>query len=390
MLTVDFRVERAFSGARGPRNKTARHNWWPVAFSRDVQAQPRKPKAVTLFGEPLVLFTNVDGHVECVADVCAHSSAALSQGFVEGGELVCRYHGWRYTKGGTCAYPRELAGKRGTTLYSYRVVDDGHLIWVYPSHDEPVEFVNPLFEFTRRAGVNVNGFQSREFTFHQRWELWQASFIDSKHRDFAHPKTILQSQQATTEEFFDVGITPAATAVNAKHDRVLGLFTYLTFSPEEEHRHRQFLTIMPVSDILPPRVAYRLFAALRIPKIIAAIAYEDYFLIYKQAERVRQGASKWGIRGKYGCSDAAERFIEWHLAAEKEPVWFAGYGEGGKPHFRREKGDNPLKMQSQVEDSGLDLGPYQNGDHTLAEPHTWRRLKLYDQAVKALASWVAR
>lgn len=392
MHRLEVKKVRAFETARGERDKTTRHHWWPVAYSRAVRDDVTKPVAVTLFGEPLVLFQAEDGAIQCVADVCAHNSAALSQGFVEGGQLVCRYHGWRYAKGGTCAHPPELSGKKATTLYSYPVVDDGLVIWIFPTHDEPVEFVNPLVDFTRRAGVEVSAYRTREFDFHQPWELWAASFIDSSHRAFAHPKTITPSQQDSTSEYFDLGLTPSATGVDARHDRILGFFTYLLFSPVSENRHKQFLTIFPTSQILPFSVSYRLFSALRLPQMVASIAYEDYFLIVKQAERIAQGASKWGIRGKYG-SPESDQFIDWHIGKEKDDVWFDGYSSEGKPKLRpalpaRRRLD--VVDDSVVNDSGFDLGPYSGKDRALRAPTTWDRLQPFDQAVKKVVSWVSR
>jgi nitrite reductase/ring-hydroxylating ferredoxin subunit len=392
MQSIEVRARRSFSDRRGPRDKTARHNWWPVAYASEVRADPTKPRSVTLFGEPLVLFAAEDGSLQCVADLCAHNSAALSQGYVERGELVCRYHGWRYGAGGRCTSPPDLAGKKSTTRYAYPVVDDGLIVWVYPSRDEPVEFVNPLVEYTGRAGVHVRGYRPRVFEFDQAWELWAASFLDRTHHEHAHPNTIIRTQRETVRGFFDEKVTPAATAVHAKHDRVLGLFLYLLFSPVDEHRHKQFLTLLPTSDLLPARAAYGLFRALRVPQVVAYIAYEDYYLIAKQAERIGQGAAKWGIRGKYG-SPLSEQLIDWHLAREKDAVWFEGYSPDGTPLLRPSspprRRPGPV-VSPLVEDSGYEIGPYSNGDRRLREPDTWRRLNPYDQAVKSLATRILR
>src|SRR5205823_631599 len=42
-------------------------------------------------------------------DVCVHRGTALSLGCVEGDELVCAYHGWRYRGDGACAAIPQLA-----------------------------------------------------------------------------------------------------------------------------------------------------------------------------------------------------------------------------------------------------------------------------------------
>ena len=67
--------------------------WHPVAWSREIAAQPF---AVTLLGEPLVVVRRSDGEVAAFADECPHRGAPLSFGRVEGQELVCAYHGWRF------------------------------------------------------------------------------------------------------------------------------------------------------------------------------------------------------------------------------------------------------------------------------------------------------
>jgi vanillate O-demethylase monooxygenase subunit len=73
--------------------------WHPVAYAADVAAAPR---AATLLGEPLVLWRDVRGAAHVFRDVCVHRGTALSLGRVEGDEIVCAYHGWRYGGDGAC------------------------------------------------------------------------------------------------------------------------------------------------------------------------------------------------------------------------------------------------------------------------------------------------
>ncbi len=73
--------------------------WHPVAYATDVAAAPR---ATTLPGEPLVLWRDAGGAPRVFRDVCVHRGTALSLGCVEGDEIVCAYHGWRYRGDGAC------------------------------------------------------------------------------------------------------------------------------------------------------------------------------------------------------------------------------------------------------------------------------------------------
>ena len=66
--------------------------WHPVAYADAVTG----PHATTLLGEPLVLWRDARGGVHAFRDVCVHRGTALSLGRVDGNEIVCAYHGWRY------------------------------------------------------------------------------------------------------------------------------------------------------------------------------------------------------------------------------------------------------------------------------------------------------
>jgi len=79
--------------------------WHPVAYAETVAA----PHATMLLGEPLVLWRDAHGGVRAFRDVCVHRGTALSLGRVEGDEIVCAYHGWRYGADGACTAIPQLA-----------------------------------------------------------------------------------------------------------------------------------------------------------------------------------------------------------------------------------------------------------------------------------------
>jgi len=75
--------------------------WHPVAWTHEVAHQP---VAVTLLGEPLVIVRGPTGDAAAYIDECPHRGAPLSLGRLEGDELVCAFHGWRFGPDGaaTC------------------------------------------------------------------------------------------------------------------------------------------------------------------------------------------------------------------------------------------------------------------------------------------------
>ena len=80
--------------------------WHPVAYAADVA---RAPYATTLLDEPLVVWRDSSGALHAFRDVCVHRGTALSLGCVEGDEIVCAYHGWRYRSDGACTVIPQLA-----------------------------------------------------------------------------------------------------------------------------------------------------------------------------------------------------------------------------------------------------------------------------------------
>ena len=76
-------------------------HWHPVALVNDVAHQPL---AVTLLGQPLVLWRDASGQVQAWADQCPHRGAKLSLGRVQGGVLECSYHGWQFETSGRCVH----------------------------------------------------------------------------------------------------------------------------------------------------------------------------------------------------------------------------------------------------------------------------------------------
>lgn len=104
--------------------------WMALARVGDVAEAPVRAE---LLGEAVVLWRS-DGALHAFRDLCIHRGAALSLGRVEGGELICPYHGWRYEKGGACTHiPAQLAGASVPTkarALTYACRERYGLIWV--------------------------------------------------------------------------------------------------------------------------------------------------------------------------------------------------------------------------------------------------------------------
>src|SRR5437868_14463106 len=77
-----------------------RRFWQPVYRAQDLPAGRAKP--IKALGEQFTLYRSQDGQPHLVDFRCAHRGVQLSLGWVEGDDIRCRYHGWRYDATGQC------------------------------------------------------------------------------------------------------------------------------------------------------------------------------------------------------------------------------------------------------------------------------------------------
>ena len=136
-----------------------REYWYPAVEDEKIR---RKPVALRICGDQIVLFRDTKGKVAALADACPHRGAFLSGGIGSGtgnhefqGFITCPYHGYTYDGTGQCVAAltdgpdSRLASKlraRGYPTETHRGVV---YIWmgvtepVPLSEDLPEEFFDP-------------------------------------------------------------------------------------------------------------------------------------------------------------------------------------------------------------------------------------------------------
>jgi nitrite reductase (NADH) small subunit len=65
-----------------------------IASKSDLPG-PDQAKEFTV-GEKVICVANVGGTISAMDNVCIHRGGPLGQGVIEGGKLVCPWHGWQY------------------------------------------------------------------------------------------------------------------------------------------------------------------------------------------------------------------------------------------------------------------------------------------------------
>ncbi|WP_085316558.1 aromatic ring-hydroxylating oxygenase subunit alpha [Derxia lacustris] len=123
-------------------------DWHPVAISASVPAGARL--ATRLLGRDVVVWRGADGAVHATEDRCPHRGTRLSIGKVQGDEIVCAYHGWRFAGDGRClhvpAHPAlEVASQTRLCARTHHACERYGLVWVCVG--EPAKPVLPFPEF---------------------------------------------------------------------------------------------------------------------------------------------------------------------------------------------------------------------------------------------------
>jgi len=151
------------TGAGTLAGRYMRRFWQPVYVSRNLTPGAAKP--IRVMSEDFTLYRGEAGTPHVVAFRCAHRGTQLSTGWVEGDEIRCRYHGWRYDGSGQCTeVPGDASNFCKTVrIDRYPVEEYLGLIFVYLGEDEPPPL--PRYPDYEGGGVVNTDWTSRPCNF---------------------------------------------------------------------------------------------------------------------------------------------------------------------------------------------------------------------------------
>jgi 5,5'-dehydrodivanillate O-demethylase len=157
-----------------------RRFWQPVYVARDLPAGHAKP--VRILGEDFTLYRGEGGAPHTVAFRCAHRGTQLSTGWVEGDQIRCFYHGWKYDGSGQCTeMPAEDASfPPKVQIKSYPTEEYLGLVFAYLGDGE----APPLPRYPQLEGEGTLDVSSYERLCNYFNSLENG--IDEVHVNFAH------------------------------------------------------------------------------------------------------------------------------------------------------------------------------------------------------------
>jgi phenylpropionate dioxygenase-like ring-hydroxylating dioxygenase large terminal subunit len=254
------------------------HNWFVAARSDQLPVGALVRRLI--LGRPYVLFRGADGAPAALEDSCPHKNLPLSMGKLVGGQIQCRYHGWRFARDGRCtdvpchAPDEKLPACRVPAL---RVVEQDGWVWLYPGVPTDAAALPPRHPRDRRH---------RWFELHNVMrapvDLIIENGVDCGHTGFVHPglyrsipqqfiralvkttptgvriDTLDEQAETGTRDFrsllsrnqkithSDELILPHTVRVDYQTSNGLSVITILVCTPEDEHTTRVY-TRMGVS-----------------------------------------------------------------------------------------------------------------------------------------------
>src|SRR5581483_10856284 len=188
-----------------------RRFWQPVYRGSDLASGQAVP--IAIMGERFTLYRGETGTPHVIGFRCAHRGTQLSTGWVEGDDLRCLYHGWKYDRSGQCIEQpgEDAAFAAKVRIASYPAREYLGLIFVYFGGGEPPEL--PRYHEFEQPGV-LDVYPP---------EVWPCNFFnridnasDAAHLSFAH--------RESREAINNVRLLPEVSAEETDY----GVVTYMT------------------------------------------------------------------------------------------------------------------------------------------------------------------
>jgi phenylpropionate dioxygenase-like ring-hydroxylating dioxygenase large terminal subunit len=160
--------------------------WYAVAWSHEIG---RSLFARRVCDKPMVLYRREDGGLVALEDLCWHRMLPLSQGWLEGDCVRCKYHGLLYDACGQCVQmPAQETVAKSACVNAYPVAERHRLVWVWPGDPSRADesLIPNLYWFSdpKWAGDGASAH------FNCGYQLLVDNLLDLTHETYVHPETI--------------------------------------------------------------------------------------------------------------------------------------------------------------------------------------------------------
>jgi 4beta-methylsterol monooxygenase len=220
MTQQEMRATPDYGHARTKRQKQRAAGlhpdyWYPALWSHELA--PGQVREVVFWGKSFAIFRGSDGRARALENRCAHRQLKLSLGQVEGCQLSCSYHGWKYDESGKCVHiGHSLFGHKmpNVRVEAFPVQERYGVIFIFPG-DPALASSRALPEIPEWADDSGWGKLSIDFT----WAAHHSIIIDNT-CDFTHAHLHRVRKPFTHAELTDLATD--GDRVNLAYDTQVG------------------------------------------------------------------------------------------------------------------------------------------------------------------------
>jgi phenylpropionate dioxygenase-like ring-hydroxylating dioxygenase large terminal subunit len=229
-VSATARTERPAPEAMGyqlvdrPEPPPVPNGWYAAASSQELGAGD--VLSFVAVERELVAFRGDDGAAHVLDAHCPHMGAHLGGGTVEGDELQCPYHGWRFGGDGVCTQipysPGRIPARACVRSYPTHEQDGLVLFWYHAARAEPTYAVPTFAEAGDPGWVGPTEYRTE---FVASLQDMAENNVDYTHFFYVHGRNALDE---STSRFRTDG--PFSTVVESFEDQGL-TFTRFTYGP---------------------------------------------------------------------------------------------------------------------------------------------------------------
>ncbi len=172
--------------------------WYSVLSSKSIK--DGELYHFSMYNEPLIIYRDKDSRVRCIKDLCPHRGASFLGGKIVKGELVCPYHGGRFSAEGECTNLDRLTCQhiidsnynnyaKRIHLYQYPCVEQEGYIYIYYSGTAKTN----LEDFEIKSSLKDSqpssyGFKPNEYKYEEVYVDFKCDWarIIENHLDILH------------------------------------------------------------------------------------------------------------------------------------------------------------------------------------------------------------
>ena len=181
--------------------------WYAAAWDVELK-RALLPRVIC--GRPLVLYRKADGTAVALEDACWHRLLPLSQGWLNGDDVTCGYHGLVFNADGRCVFmPSQETINPSACVRSYPIVEKHRFVWVWlgnPALADPAKV--PDLHWNDDPAWAGDG---QLITLKCDYRLVVDNLMDLTHETFVHAGSI--GNEAVAEAPFDVTHTEGGATV---------------------------------------------------------------------------------------------------------------------------------------------------------------------------------